>query len=57
MEKYYEGYSNYSNKADEIDNLDTFYTQDFTSTGYTRMQGKEYPLVSAHPEMGNGLIR
>ena len=45
MERYFEGYSKYSNKIQEIDKLDEFYTPDFISTGYTHMQGKEYPLV------------
>jgi len=45
MGKYFENYSKYSNKAEEIDKLDEFYTLGFISTGYTRMEGKEYPLV------------
>lgn len=45
LEKYFEGYSKYSNRAEEIDRLDEFYTLGFISTGYVRMQGKEYPLI------------
>jgi hypothetical protein len=58
MEKYFEGYSKYSNKAEEIDKLDDFYFLDFISTGYTRMQGKEYPLVrKGRSAYKNSLVR
>ena len=45
MERYFECYGMYSNKVEEIDKLDESYTSHFISTGYTHMQGKEYPLV------------
>ena len=58
MEKYFEKYSMYSNSAKEIDKLDEFYVPQFASTGYTRMQGKEYPLVrEGRNEYKDSLVR
>lgn len=58
MKSYFEGYSKYSNKAEEIDKLDDFYTLDFISTGYTRMRGKDYPLIrKGRDAYKNSLVR
>jgi hypothetical protein len=58
MRKYFKGYSKYSNKAEEIDKLDDFYTPDFVSTGYTRMRGREYPLIrKGRKAYKNSLVR
>ena len=45
MERYFRGYGDWVNSADTIGELDNYYTPDFTSTVYGRLEGMDYPVV------------
>jgi hypothetical protein len=45
MERYFRGYGDWVNSTDTIDELDNYYTSEFTSTVYGRLDGMDYPLV------------
>jgi hypothetical protein len=45
MERYFRGYGDWVNSASTIAELDDYYTPEFTSTVYGRVNGMDYPLV------------